>query len=62
MVENDFVLAESTAEAGQIETVIVSVTGSQEDNALEDRVSKHHESCANGAIFLVNAHMVWTYF
>jgi hypothetical protein len=39
MVENDSVVTKLTAEAGQIETVIVSVTGSQEDKALEDLVS-----------------------
>jgi phosphotransferase system HPr-like phosphotransfer protein len=39
MVENDSVVAKLTAEAGQIETVMVSVTGSQEDKALEDLVS-----------------------
>jgi hypothetical protein len=49
MVENDFAVAESTAEAGQIETVTVSVMGSQEDNVLKGRVSK--ELRAHGTIF-----------
>lgn len=62
MVENDLVAAESTAEAGQIETVIVSVTGSQEDNALKGCVSKYSKNRANSTIFLVDAQMLWTYF
>lgn len=62
MVENDFVVAESTAEAGQIETVMVSVTGLQEDSALKSCVSKYLKSKTNGTIFLVNARMLWTYF
>lgn len=44
MVENDFVVAEWTAEAGQMETVIVSVTGSQEDSALKSCVSRYSKA------------------
>ena len=49
MVENDFAMAESTAEAGQIETVIVSVTGLHEDNVLEGHVSEQLRE--HGTIF-----------
>jgi hypothetical protein len=60
MVENDSVVAKLTAEAEQI--VIVSVTGSQEDKALEDLVSKYPEHRTYGAIFQSDARMLWTYF
>lgn len=58
MVENEFVVAEWTAEAGQIETVIVWVTGSQEDSALKSRVSRYLKSRTHGTIFLVDAQML----
>jgi hypothetical protein len=60
MVENDFVVAESIAEAGQIETVIVSVTGSHEDNALRGPVS--NQRAEHMARSLVDAQMAGTYF
>jgi hypothetical protein len=57
MVENDSVVAKLTAEAGQIETVIVSVTGSQEDKALEDLVS-NPEPRKYDKIFRLDAQML----
>jgi len=58
IVENDFAVVGSAAEAGQIETVIVLVTGSQEDRALKTRVSKCSKSTTHSAIFLVDVQML----